>query len=75
MESEKGKQALASITVGATIPNIGISQLNKLQIPKKSLEEQNNIANKYLAALDEISLLKRKISKIENSLMATFDEL
>ena len=75
LESEKGKQALASITVGATIPNIGISQLNKLQIPKKSLEEQNNIANKYLAALDEISLLKRKISKIENSLMATFDEL
>lgn len=72
-ESEHGISALKSITVGATIPNIGVEMLKGLVIPLPSMEEQNRIAQKYQSALDEITVLKLKLEKAVNRLYHIFD--
>ena len=72
-ESEHGVSALKSITVGATIPNIGVEMLKNLVIPLPSLEEQNRIAQKYQATLDEISVLKLRLENAVNRLYHIFD--
>lgn len=72
-ESELGIASLKSIAVGATVLNIGVSQLKKLLIPMIPMEQQKVIALKYLATLDQIELLRRKISKTENLLKTIFN--
>lgn len=73
-ESDKGAAALRSIVVGAVIPNIGVEQLKKLNVPLVSLEEQREISLKYQALTDEVKILKRKVDKAINSLKHIFDE-
>lgn len=72
--SEVGMASLKSITVGATIPNIGIEQLKKLVIPIPSLEKQRDISELYKATKEEISLLELKIEKAKTKLAHIFDE-
>ena len=60
------------ITVGATIPNIGVAQLNTILIPLLPLQEQKQIAVRCQAVLDEIQLYRRKIEKAENILKSLF---
>lgn len=72
--SEQGTAALKSITVGATIPNIGVEQLKKLIIPIPSLEQQNEIAAKYQAYKDEIAMLQLKIERTKSKLAHIFEE-
>ncbi len=74
LESEKGIQSLKSITVGATIPNIGIEKLKSISIPLPSMQEQQKIADKYLATLDEIAVIKLKLTKAMNRLSHIFDD-
>lgn len=72
LESDQGIVQLKRITVGATIPNIGVNQLNTIQIPLMPIEEQHKMALRYQAVLDEIELLRRKIERAENSLKTIF---
>lgn len=74
LESEKGIALLKSITVGATIPNIGVEKLKGISIPLPSMQEQELIANKYLATLDEIEVIKLKLDKAMSRLSHIFDE-
>ena len=71
-ESEQGVAALKRITVGTTIPSIGVDKLKNLIVPLPPLEEQKRIAAKYLAILDEISALKQKIDTAVNKLKTVF---
>lgn len=73
-DSEQGHAVLKSITVGATIPNIGVDKLKKVEIPLPSMEEQERIAQKYQAALDEITVIKLRLEKAVNKLHHIFDE-
>lgn len=73
-ESEKGKAALQSITVGTAIPNIGVDKLRKLMIPLPPMEEQEKIAQEYQAAQDEIRMLKTKLDRAVNRMHHVFDE-
>ena len=73
-DSEQGHAVLKSITVGATIPNIGVDKLKKVEIPLPSMEEQEHIAQKYQAALDEITVIKLRLEKAVNKLHHIFDE-
>ena len=68
LESDKGIAQLKRISVGSTIPNIGVAQLNTIKIPMIPMEKQESIANRYLAILDEIELMRRRIEKCENTL-------
>lgn len=72
--SEMGISALKSITVGATIPNIGVDQLKKLIVPLPSLEEQKSLAEEYRQLKDELILLQLKFEKAQNRMMHLFDE-
>lgn len=73
LESEKGTALLKSITVGATIPNIGVEALKKILIPQIPLVEQHEIASRYLAKLDEIALFQRKLQKAYEELSHIYD--
>ena len=73
-ESEEGIAALKSITVGTAQLNIGIEDLKNLEIPIPPLEEQNKVALKYLAKLDEIKILRMSLEKAEEELSNIFNE-
>lgn len=73
-DSEQGIAALKSITVGATIPNIGVDKLKNVMIPLPSMEEQSRVAQKYQATLDEIAMLKLRLERAVNKLHHVFDE-
>ena len=73
LESEKGIALLKSITVGATIPNIGVEALKKIPIPQIPLEEQHVLTARYLAKTDEIALLQRKLQKAYEELSHIYD--
>ena len=72
-ESEKGTNSLKRITVGSTIPSIGVEQLKKLIIPLPPLNEQEMIANEYIACVEELRLLRRKTTKIIDRMSHIFD--
>lgn len=73
LESEQGIAQLSSITVGATLPNIGVDQLKRMIIPLPPLEKQKRIASAYLAAQDEVLVLKRRLDKAQDRLTHIFD--
>lgn len=72
--SEKGSQALRSISTGGNIPNLNVISLSELQIPKVATNEMNVISN-YLQDLLKIKReysmkleeLKKKCNEIFNS--------
>lgn len=73
-ESESGIAALRRITVGTVMSNIGIESLKNLEIPVPSMKEQERIASKYLAKLDEIKILRMSLKKAEEELSNIFNE-
>lgn len=73
-DSEQGIAALKNITVGATIPNIGVDKLKNIMIPLPSMEEQLRVAQKYQAALDEVVMLKLRLEQVVNKLHHVFDD-
>ena len=73
-ESEQGIAVLKSISVGATVPNIGVDKLKKVAIPVPPLEEQKRIADRYQSTLDEVSICKIRLNKAINKLHHIFDE-
>ena len=73
-DSEQGHAVLKSITVGAAMPNIGVDKLKKVEIPLPPMEEQERIAQKYQATLDEIAVIKLRLEKAVNKLHHIFDE-
>lgn len=73
-ESDDGIATLKSITVGATLPNIGKEKLEGIDIPLPPIEEQNRIAEKYQIISDEISMLKLRLEKATSKLQHVFDE-
>lgn len=74
LSSEHGIAALKSITVGATIPNIGVDQLKKLIIPIPPLEQQKEIGERYRAVRDEIIMLQRKLERARSRMSNIFEE-
>ena len=73
-ESRKGIAVLEKICVGTAIKNISMDAMKKLVVPVPPMEEQNKIANEYLAALDELKVLNARIAKAENRLKNIYDE-
>lgn len=73
LESEKGAALLKSITVGATIPNIGVEALKGILIPQIPLAEQRALAERYLAKVDEIALYQRKLQQAYEELSHIYD--
>lgn len=74
LESENGAIALSRVTVGAVMPNIPVDGLKKIMIPCPNKEEQDKVAEKYLAKMDEVRVLKYKLAKATAELKSIYEE-
>ncbi len=63
-DSVLGEATLNHSSGGMTVRTISTDAVKNLIIPLPPLEEQNRIAVKYQAAIDEYVILKRKIQKV-----------
>lgn len=74
LESENGTIALSRVTVGATLPNIPVDGLKKIMIPCPDMSVQNEVAEKYLAKMDEVKILKHKLARATAELKSIYEE-
>lgn len=74
LNSPDGKETLARTSRGAVIPNLPLGELNKIKIPQESMEKQARVAAAYQAKLDEIGVLKLRLSRARKELVDLFDE-
>ena len=74
LNSEQGIASLKSITVGATIPNIGVEQLKKLIVPVPELSKQREIGEKYKTVRDEIVMLQLKLERAKSKMASIYGE-
>ena len=63
LESDIGTKLLQSIQRGSTIVNINYQDINMLEVPTPSLEEQNEIVTKYNSALENYISIITKAEK------------
>ena len=63
-DSKLGEATLNYASGGTMVKTISAEAVKNLLIPLPPLEEQNRIALKYQAALDEYAILKRKIQRV-----------
>lgn len=63
-DSELGEEMLNYASGGSTVKNISAEAVKSIMIPLPPLEEQNAIAVKYQAALDEYGILQRKMQRL-----------
>lgn len=74
LNSPDGKETLARASKGAVIPNLPLGELNRIKIPQESMEKQARVAAAYQAKLDEIGILKLRLSRARKELVDLFDE-
>lgn len=74
LNSSIGKELLARESKGSFIPNLSLSALRAMKIPVESEEKQSHVAMAYRAKLDEITVLKLKLSRARQKLMGLFEE-
>lgn len=74
LESENGAIALARVTVGAVMPNIPVDGLKKIMIPCPDMSVQNEVAERYLAKMDEVKILKHKLARATAELKSVYEE-
>lgn len=63
-DSELGEEMLNYASGGSTVKTISAEAVKSIMIPLPPLEEQNAIAVKYQAALDEYGILQRKMQRL-----------
>ena len=73
LESSKGIAKLTSCLTGITIQIISLESLKKILIPLPSIKEQNMIAERYEAILEELELLRLKTENAKDRLKHILD--
>lgn len=73
-ESEEGQACLRRITVGATIPSIGVKELKTMRIPLPSIEVQREIGTRCKDVLGEITQLKKQLENATKRLSGVVSE-
>ena len=74
-DSDEGRVFLNSVSVGTTLPGINLSLLQKAQIPIPSKNVQTRIAEAYKTKLDEVAVLKRRLSKALDNLHHAYSSI
>lgn len=73
-DSAIGREILTGSRSGTTIPIIGVSALKELPFPLPDMEVQRKVANKYLAAMDEVRIYRTKLERATEKLSLAFGE-
>lgn len=74
LESQQGIANLKGMLTGVAMQVISTERLKQLLVPVPPMEEQNKIAEKYLAIMDEIEMLNLKINAAKDRLMHVIDK-
>lgn len=74
LASPAGKETLARGAVGTTVPNLPIAALSAAIVPLEGAERQKTVADAYLAKIDEIKVLKLRLSRARREVSDLFDE-
>lgn len=74
LESQQGIANLKGMLTGVAMQVISTERLKQLLVPVPPMEEQNKIAEKYLAIMDEIEVLNLKINAAKDRLMHVIDK-
>ena len=62
LESGLGQSLLMRSAVGSVMPNLSVEAIKNLPISLPPLEQQREIAMRYLAKADEVAMLRRKLA-------------
>lgn len=73
LESQQGIAQFKGMLTGVTIQVISTERLKQLLVPVPSMEEQEKIAEQYLAVMDEIEVLNLKINSAKERLTHIID--
>lgn len=73
-ESQRGKALLNSRSNRASIINISLEELQKIEIPVPPLATQRKVANAYLARADEYKSYQSKLEDAISRLNSVFDD-
>lgn len=73
LASDDGKEALSRMAVGTSIPNLPVRNLKDMQIPLLPREQQDEVARRYRASLDEVEALKAKIAEARRAAAEAYD--
>ena len=60
--SDEGKKKLLNVSVGQFLSTINSTKFKSMEIPLPDMEEQNNIAQKYLDIINNIDSLKKELN-------------
>lgn len=74
LASETGKKCLNNISTGSVIKNLSLGQLKKMIIPVPDRKIQDKIGAEYMATLDEMLMLKLKLTRKEDALKHIYEE-
>lgn len=75
LASDDGKELMDRMVVGTTIPNLPLRNLKDIELPVPSMDEQEEVARRYQARLDEIEVLKIKLEKARIGAASAYDEV
>lgn len=73
LESEQGIAGLSALLTGVAMQVISLERLKKMLVPVPDMEEQNEIAEKYLSIVDELKILNLKIMNAKDRLRHVID--
>lgn len=68
LESANGLNALSWVAVEPVIPDISVERLKRVMIPLPPMEVQNELAEKYMVKMDEVKVLRYRLSKATDEL-------
>lgn len=74
LQSPTGQMVIKSLTAGAVIQTIPVKNLKEMVIPLPDLKTQQDKGIKYVSAVDEIEVLKRKLEKVYLRMEHIFEE-
>lgn len=74
LNSPDGRETLARASRGSVIPNLPLSELRAFRLPLETAETQARVAAAYRAKLDEIGVLKLRLSRAREELVDLFNE-
>ena len=74
LASDLGEAVLKNIYAGDTILNLTLDKLKKMVIPLPSMEDQNKMADKYAAYMDQLVYLRNKEKSTIKNMKHVFTE-
>ena len=74
LESAEGQVRFKNIAAGTTVLSIGVKDLKAMIIPLPSMEEQQRIAARYKAAMEDVLRLRNELQEATERMKRVFEE-